>query len=139
MESAYAYVSGTTQVNEQCKYEASKTKVKVTGYKQVQPESVSQLKAAIDNGVVSVTIEADQSVFQLYQSGVLDSTACGTQLDHAVAAVGYGTDAASGKEYYIVRNSWSAAWGDQGYIKIAAVEGKGICGIQMQNSYPSSD
>jgi len=139
LESAYAYVSGTTQVNEQCNYESSKTKVKVTGYKQVQPESVSQLKAAIDNGVVSVTIEADQSVFQLYQSGVMDSTACGTQLDHAVAAVGYGTDAASGKEYYIVRNSWSAAWGDQGYIKIAAVEGKGICGIQMQNSYPSSD
>jgi len=66
----------------------------------------------------------------MYTSGVMDSTACGTNLDHAVAAVGYGTE--GGKDYYIVRNSWGASWGDQGYIKIAAVEGKCICGIQMQ-------
>lgn len=99
--------------------------------------SVSQLKAAIDKQPVSVTIEADKTVFQHYTSGVLDSTACGTQLDHAVAAVGYGTE--NGEEYYIVRNSWGASWGDQGYIKIAAVDGAGICGIQLQSLYPSSD
>ena len=92
---------------------------------------MSSLKAAIEKSVVTVTIEADKSVFQLYTSGILDTTACGTSLDHAVAAVGYGTE--GGKEYYIVRNSWSASWGDQGYIKIAAVDGKGICGIQMQS------
>jgi len=67
----------------------------------------------------------------------LDSTACGTHLDHAVAAVGYGTE--GGVDYYIVRNSWTAAWGDNGYIKIAAVEGKGICGIQQLCSFPSTD
>mgnify|MGYP002631748453 FL=1 len=66
----------------------------------------------------------------------MDSTACGTSLDHAVAAVGYGTE--GGQEYYIVRNSWGASWGDAGYIKIAAVEGKGICGIQMESLYPST-
>lgn len=103
----------------------------------MSPNSVAQLKAAINKGVVSVTIEADRSVFQQYHSGILDSTACGTNLDHAVAAVGYGTE--GGKEYYIVRNSWSSSWGDQGYIKIAAVEGKGICGIQMQSLYPSTN
>jgi len=64
----------------------------------------------------------------MYKSGVLDSTDCGTVLNHAVAAVGYGTE--NGKDYYIVRNSWGTSWGDEGYIKIAAVEGKGICGIQ---------
>jgi len=66
----------------------------------------------------------------------LDSTACGTQLDHAVAAVGYGTEA--GQDYYIVRNSWGASWGLDGYIKIAAVDGAGICGIQMESLYPST-
>ena len=106
-------------------------------YETVSPNIVSQLKAAIDNGVVSVTVEADQMVFQQYHSGVMDSTKCGTNLDHAIAAVGYGTE--GGQEYYIVRNSWSAGWGDNGYIKIAAVEGRGICGIQMENSYPTSD
>lgn len=72
-------------------------------------------------------------VFQQYKSGILDTKDCGTTLDHAVAAVGYGTE--NGKEYYIVRNSWTASWGDQGYIKIAAVDGPGICGIQMDSYY----
>lgn len=105
--------------------------VRVTGWTMVPRNSVSQLKAALSQGVVTVTIEADKSVFQMYHSGILDSTACGTQLDHAVAAVGYGTQ--GGKDYYIVRNSWGSAWGDGGYIKIAAVDGPGICGIQMQS------
>jgi C1A family cysteine protease len=61
----------------------------------------------------------------------LDSAACGTYLDHAITAVGYGYDSASGLIYYIVRNSWGVNWGDQGYIKIAAIENSaGICGIQ---------
>ena len=86
--------------------------------------------AAIAKQPVSVTVEADTAVFQQYTSGVLNSAACGTQLDHAITAVGYGTDSTSGLNYYIVRNSWGASWGDQGYIKIAAIEGTvGICGI----------
>jgi len=85
-----------------------------------------------------VTIEADKMVFQMYTSGVLDSTACGTSLDHAVAAVGYGTE--SGKEYYLVRNSWGASWGENGYIKIATTSsGAGICGIQSQSLYPQTN
>jgi C1A family cysteine protease len=94
------------------------------------------LKAAIAKAPTSVTIEADQTVFQMYTGGVLDSKKCGTKLDHAVAAVGYGTE--GGQEYYIVRNSWSASWGDAGYIKIAAVDGAGICGIQMESLYPAA-
>jgi len=73
----------------------------------------------------------------MYTGGVLNSSACGTQLDHAITAVGYGTEGT--QDYYIVRNSWGASWGDQGYIKIAAVEGRGICGIQMQSLYPSTN
>jgi len=53
---------------------------------------MSALKAAIDQGVVSVTIEADKPIFQQYKSGILNTRACGTQLDHAVAAVGYGSE-----------------------------------------------
>jgi C1A family cysteine protease len=104
------------------------------------PRSVKQLKAAIAEAPVSVTIEADKTVFQQYTSGVLDSSACGTQLDHAVTAVGYGTE--DGKDYYLVRNSWGASWGDEGYIKIAATEaslGKGICGIQQTSVVPTTD
>ena len=38
--------------------------------------------------------------------------------------------------YYIVRNSWGASWGVDGYVKIAIVDGAGICGIQMDPVYP---
>ena len=68
----------------------------------------------------------------MYTSGVLDSTACGTQLNHAAVAVGY-TD-----NYWIVKNSWGEKWGDNGYIKIKYDEtGAGICGINQMNSYPT--
>lgn len=136
LNSDYPYTSGSGATGT-CHSDKSLEKVQVSGYTNVKAQSVSQLKAAIAQQPTSVTIEADKLVFQMYKSGVLDSTSCGTNLDHAVAAVGYGTDAASGKEYYIVRNSWGTSWGDQGYIKIAAVDGKGICGIQMQSLYPS--
>jgi C1A family cysteine protease len=103
----------------------------------VPANSVDQLKAAIAQQPVSVTVEADQYVFQGYTGGILNSADCGTNLDHAIAAVGYGNE--NGVEYYIVRNSWGAGWGDQGYIKIAAVDGPGICGIQMDSLYPHTN
>merc|ERR1712046_486761 len=56
------------------------------------PGSVSQTKAAIAQQPISVSIEADKMVFQLYSSGVFDSASCGTNIDHAVALVGYGSD-----------------------------------------------
>lgn len=133
----YPYTSGTTKKTGTCEYMASKGKVMVKGYSNVQRNSVSQTKAAIDKTVVTVAIEADKSVFQQYKSGIFDSKLCGTHLDHAVALVGYGTEA--GKDYYILRNSWGSVWGDQGYMKIAAVNGAGICGVQMQPQFASSD
>merc|ERR1711865_257169 len=75
----------------------------VTGFKDVTSNSESQLAAAVAQGPVSVAIEADQSGFQFYKSGVFSGT-CGTALDHGVLAVGYGTD--SGTAYWKVKNSW---------------------------------
>ena len=53
---------------------------------------------------------------------------CGTYVDHAVTAVGYGTDEVAGP-FILVRNSWGEQWGDKGYVKIGMADGLGICGI----------
>jgi len=88
------------------------------------------------NGPVSVAIEADQLAFQLYHSGVI-KRGCGTNLDHGVLAVGYGTE--DGTDYYLIKNSWGASWGDKGFVKIAAESsGHGMCGVQMDPSQPSA-
>lgn len=139
-EAAYPYTSGAGGDTGSCSQDKMKgASLKVTGYSQVQPKSVDQLKAAVNTGVVTVSIRASSPVFQQYKSGILDSPDCadGLNVDHAVAVVGYGSE--GGKSYYIVRNSWGATWGDQGYVKIAAVEGNGICGIQLESYIPTTN
>ena len=94
------------------------------------------MRAAVAKGPVSVAIEADKTVFQHYRTGVITGRTCGTKLDHGVLAVGYGTE--NGQDYYLVKNSWAASWGDQGYVKIANNgDGDGICGIQMAPVRPT--
>merc|ERR1719436_1604842 len=89
---------------------------------------------AVSKGPVSIAIEADKDVFQHYRGGVL-SSACGTNLDHGVLVVGYGTDA--GKDYWIVKNSWGLTWGEEGYGRLLRGKGgAGECGLLSQPSYP---
>lgn len=113
-------------------------KVSAKGYTELTFNSNSELMSQIAAGPVSVAIEADTFVFQFYSSGVLNSKACGTNLDHGVVAVGYGTDAKGGA-YFNVRNSWGPSWGSKGYVKIAntKADGAGICGIQANPSAPN--
>jgi C1A family cysteine protease len=130
-EASYPYVSGAGK-KEAC--ETSKAKVAtLTGFTDVPTKSETGLVAALDKGPVSVAVEADKSVFQSYKSGVIKSILCGTNLDHGVLAVGYGTDA--GTDYYKVKNSWGATWGVEGYLKIE--RGHNTCGIETQPSYPT--
>lgn len=76
---------------------------------------------------MSVAIQADQASFQNYSSGILNTTACGTDLDHAVTGVGWGVE--GGVQYVLVKNSWGTSWGDGGYVKIANGTSAGTCGI----------
>ena len=129
-ESSYPY----TAKDGDCAY-VSNTDVSVADFVKVVDNSVDDLVNAIALGPVSVTIEADKRCFQIYKSGVFNNVNCGTTLDHAVTAVGYGTDPVGG-DYYTVRNSWGSSWGEAGYIRIARVAGAGICGIQTGSLYP---
>jgi len=132
-EAAYPYTATGPNT---CVAKGKPVAATLSGFKDVPVNSETALLTAIVQQPVSVAVEADQSVFQFYSGGVMDS-ACGTQLDHGVLAVGYGT--LGGKDYYLVKNSWGADWGSQGYILLARgakFNPSGQCGIQMDPSYP---
>merc|ERR1711904_220337 len=129
-EDSYAYTGrdGTCKSS----YTAAIPEGGVTGYKDISSES-ALLDAVANPGPVSVAIEADQMSFQLYSGGVLTGS-CGTNLDHGVLAVGYGSE--SGTDYWKVKNSWGASWGDNGYVLIQ--RGVNKCGIaDGPPSYPT--
>jgi len=109
--------------------------VTVSSFNNVLPRNEESLRQAVFKQPVSVALEADQSFWQFYSKGVADSK-CGTNLDHGVLVVGYGT--LDGKDYWKVKNSWGTSWGDEGYILLArnVKSTQGQCGIALQPSYP---
>jgi len=124
---------GYTAKDGTCKTRQSKD-VQISGYKDVNQGDESDLMSALQKGPVSIAIEADQSGFQFYQGGVFKGQ-CGKQLDHGVLLVGYGTE--GGDDYWLVKNSWGASWGDDGYIKL--IRGQDQCGLADSASYPTVD
>ncbi len=131
-EDAYPYTAAQGTCQTTCQAAAT-----IDGFQDVPANSETALVTAISEQPVSVAIEADQSSFQFYSSGVM-TAACGTQLDHGVLAAGYGT--LSGQDYYYVKNSWGADWGANGFILLGRGESFGAtgqCGIHMAASYPT--
>jgi xylem cysteine proteinase len=106
---------------------------KLQGYHDIPSGNETALLEELQKGPVSIAIEADQPSFQFYSGGVFDGV-CGSNLDHGVLLVGYGTDETSGLDYWIVKNSWGPSWGEQGYIRL--VRGKDICGLSLSASRP---
>ncbi|KAL6587656.1 hypothetical protein OROMI_000635 [Orobanche minor] len=109
--------------------------VSIDGYEDV-PQDEKALQKALAHQPVSVAIEASGRALQLYSSGIFTEE-CGTDLDHGVVAVGYGSE--DGVDYWIVRNSWGTNWGENGYFRLernVVDSPSGKCGIVMEASYP---
>jgi C1A family cysteine protease len=133
LENDYSYTAsrGSCSASE-------KGPVQALSFSDVTPNSPTELQKAVSQQPVSVAIEADQLSFQLYNGGVISAN-CGTNLDHGVLVVGYGTDAQLG-DYWKLKNSWGTSWGEEGFFRIArdmTVTGPGICGLQSEPSYPN--
>ena len=103
-----------------------------------------QYKAALEQNPISIAIAANNKYIHSFKSGIIDAADCADEIlvddeylngvNHAVLAVGYGHDEATGFDYLLVKNSWNTTWGENGYFKLKLyVETKysdiGTCGM----------
>ncbi|VAI32425.1 unnamed protein product [Triticum turgidum subsp. durum] len=130
-EESYPYKG----VNGVCHYKAENAVVQVLDSVNITLNAEDELKNAV--GLVrpvSVAFEVIDG-FRQYKSGVYTSDHCGTTPDdvnHAVLAVGYGVE--NGVPYWLIKNSWGADWGENGYFKMEM--GKNMCAVATCASYP---
>ncbi|KAL5983853.1 hypothetical protein ACLOJK_017949 [Asimina triloba] len=129
----YTAADGTCDTKKEANHVAA-----ITGHEDVPVNNEKALLKAVANQPIAVAIDASGFEFQFYKSGVFQSP-CGTDLDHGVAAIGYGT-AADGGKYWLVKNSWGTSWGEEGYIRMQRdVSPKsGLFDIAMMPSYPTA-
>jgi C1A family cysteine protease len=122
-----------------CQFNSKLIAASISSFYDVPQSQCKQLQAAVATKPTSVAIQVLQS-FQMYKSGVYSGVGCGTSLDHGVIIVGYQITnwTTAGQNWWIVRNSWGASWGENGYIRMDSTvqQPSGICGICTVASYP---
>lgn len=130
---SYPYVAIDKQCNNTCK-----SLVKISNYSDIIPNSEKMLMRALQHQPVSVAIQANKRSFQMYHSGIYNDPDCGFDLDHGVLLIGYGYDKGYDMDYWIIKNSWSESWGENGYIRVQRNidDSRGLCGIAMDPSVP---
>lgn len=121
LESDYPYKAH----DQSCAIKRKKPVATNTGYERLAKNDYNALMQAVNKvGPIAVSVDAS---WHGYEEGVYDGQMSST-IDHAVVLDGYGTDAASGYDYWLVRNSWGSSWGEKGYIRIRRFgDGKEPC------------
>jgi len=132
-EASYPYKAK----DDKCHFNKKTIGANVTGHVDIQQGNETALQVASATiGPISVGIDASHFSFQFYKKGVYYSWLCSsTNLDHGVLVAGYGVDNATGKKYWLVKNSWGTSWGQKGYIWMAR-DRNNNCGIATLASYP---
>jgi cathepsin F len=144
MENAFDYLKQAGGIEQQsdypyhakretCHFNSTEVVLKVTGSVIKADMDENEMKDMLANtGPLAIALNAD--ILMLYNDGVIEASAADCDpagLNHGVTLVGYGSE--DGKDYWIVKNSWGANWGEKGYFRMA--RGKGTCGI---NKYVTS-
>ncbi|XP_074293885.1 fruit bromelain-like [Silene latifolia] len=124
----YPYVA--TADPDRCKI--GQNLVKISGYEPISQGPYSLIRA-LNQQPVSCAINANSTEFKHYAGGVYGG-GCDTHVNHAVAVIGYDTDEDSGKDYWIIKNSWGKSWGENGYMRL--LRNESLCPITTYCTYP---
>lgn len=123
-------------IDGKCHDRMVKKSVKISGFYNVTKNDVEALKHALKTyGPVTVAIDASRPTFTFYSHGAYYDDKCKNgddNLDHQVLVVGY--TKIDGKFVWIVKNSWSTYWGDNGYIMMSAENNN--CGVMDMPTVP---
>ncbi|XP_045829149.1 ervatamin-B-like [Trifolium pratense] len=91
------------------------------------------IRKAVTRQPPVVTIHYGEE-FKVYESGIFRGP-CGKG-KHSLLLVGYGTTD-QGEKYWILKNSWSRLWGEEGYVRMLNNETQsGLCGMNTRVAFP---
>ncbi|CAA7028708.1 unnamed protein product [Microthlaspi erraticum] len=147
MEEAFRYIAQNRGISSETAYPFQvkegicrsnvKPVMQIRGFQKVPQNNERALLLAVSRQPVSVGIDVTSASFVHYAGGVHNAHDCGTNVNHAVTLVGYGTTK-EGIKYWLAKNSWGKTWGENGYIRLRRdVEWpQGMCGIAQYASFP---
>ena len=107
--SQYPYVAKT----QSCKLEGGSFRISSVP----TTKGCDGLQTAIESRPLGVSVDANK--WSSYASGIFSN--CGKSLDHDVLLVGVTST------YWKIKNSWSASWGEKGFIRLAPGNTCGVC------------
>ncbi|XP_075982684.1 cathepsin L-like [Anticarsia gemmatalis] len=133
LESDYPYDGS----DDKCVFNKSLARVQISSSVNITTNETGMAQWLIQNGPISIGINAN--AMQFYMGGISHpwKMLCSPKnLDHGVLIVGFGAkDYPLFKKhlpYWIIKNSWSTSWGEQGYYRV--YRGDGTCGVNQMAS-----
>jgi len=138
-EEGYPYVDGQSDDysphRHHCKYSSDDSITSDNGFTQISYGDEEAMKSALaTKGPLAISFDVEDDFYD-YEGGIFRSDDCWGSVNHAMLAVGYGEE--DGSEFWIIKNSWGADWGEDGYLRVARNEN--MCGVAVEARYPKMD
>lgn len=107
----------------------SASKIKISNLTMLTNQGAESIKNALINGPVLTAMVVYEDFLYYYNNGIYSYSSGQKAGGHAVLFVGW--DDTANPPCWIVKNSWSSNWGENGYFRIKY----GECGIETRSVY----